>query len=53
MTLMIVQKPHFGPQIETSSEIRKNIKLGKKFDALVPSKIRHYINEHHLYRDIK
>jgi nicotinate-nucleotide adenylyltransferase len=37
----------------SSNEIRKNIKLGKKFDALVPSKIRHYINEHHLYRDIK
>ena len=37
----------------SSSEIRKNIKLGKKFDELVPSKLRHYINEHHLYRDIK
>ena len=37
----------------SSSEIRKNIKLDRKFDGLVPSKIRHYINEHHLYRDIK
>ena len=37
----------------SSSEIRRNIKLDRKFDGLVPSKIRHYINEHHLYRDIK
>ena len=37
----------------SSSEIRKNIKLDRKFDGLVPSKIRHYINEHQLYRDIK
>ena len=37
----------------SSSEIRRNIKLDRKFDGLVPSKIKHYINEHHLYRDIK
>ena len=37
----------------SSSEIRKNIKLDRKYDGLVPSKIRHYINEFHLYRDIK
>ena len=37
----------------SSSEIRRNIKSDRKLDGLVPSKIRHYINEHHLYRDIK
>ena len=37
----------------SSSEIRKNIKLDRKFDGLVPSKIRRYINDHQLYRDIK